>query len=187
MRIIVGLGNPGTKYEQTRHNAGFMVIDELLNRYNWELNKTKFNGKYAVELLEGEKVILLKPQTYMNLSGESLRPLMDYYHIAKEDIVVIFDDLDLPAGKIRLRQKGGHGGHNGMRSIIDHLGTKDFNRIRVGIGRPDHPMPVIDYVLGKFSKEEQDKVQASIEHAADACEEWLKGADFQQVMNKFNQ
>lgn len=187
MRLIVGLGNPGKKYEETRHNAGFMVIDELLNRYQLELNKKKFKGSYAMEIIEGEKAILLKPETYMNLSGESLRPLMDYYQIEKEDILVIFDDLDLPAGKIRLRQKGGHGGHNGMRSIIDQLGTKDFNRIRVGIGRPDGPMPVVDYVLGRFSKEEQEKVQTSIEDAADACGDWLKGTAFQQVMNEYNQ
>jgi len=187
MRLIVGLGNPGKKYENTRHNIGFMVIDELLNRYGWELNKTKFNGKYAMELLEREKVILLKPQTYMNLSGESIRPLMDYYQINSGDVTVIFDDLDLPTGKIRLRQKGGHGGHNGVRSIIDHLGTKEFKRIRIGIGRPDHQVPVIDYVLGKFPKDQQENVQMSITNAADACEAWAKENPFAEVMNQYNQ
>src|SRR5690606_5529715 len=126
MKCIVGLGNPGKKYQSTRHNIGFMVIDELLSRQNLSLNKDKFKGKYTQTIINGEKVLLLEPQTYMNLSGESLRPLMDYYDIDVEDIIVIYDDLDLPTGKVRLRQKGGHGGHNGIRSIIDHLGTKDF-------------------------------------------------------------
>jgi len=187
MRVIVGLGNPGRKYKETRHNAGFMVIDELLNRNGWNLNKTKFDGQFTMEIFEGNKVILLKPQTYMNLSGESIRPLMDFYEAAAEDLIVIYDDLDLPAGKIRLRQKGGHGGHNGMRSTIDHLGTKDFNRIRVGIGRPDGPMPVIDYVLGKFTNEEQIRVDESIERAAEACEDWVRGKTFAETMNEYNQ
>ncbi|MFC2948829.1 aminoacyl-tRNA hydrolase [Virgibacillus sediminis] len=185
MKCIVGLGNPGKKYEKTRHNAGFMVIDELLNRHGWELNKKKFNGKYAIEQLEGEKVALLKPQTYMNLSGQSIRPLIDYYGMDPEDVLVIYDDLDLPAGKIRLRQKGGHGGHNGIRSTIDHLGTKEFKRIRIGVGRPTNAMSIIDYVLGSFSKEEQERVDGSIQQAADACEAWI-GESFPVVMNKFN-
>src|SRR5699024_3313903 len=117
-------------------NLGFMVVDELVQRYHTDLNKKKFNGKYALEHVQGDKLILLQPQTFMNLSGEAIRPLMDYYQITTEDLLVIYDDLDLPTGKIRLRQKGGHGGHNGIRSIIDHLGTKDFKRIRLGVGRP---------------------------------------------------
>ncbi|AIF41992.1 aminoacyl-tRNA hydrolase [Virgibacillus sp. SK37] len=185
MKCIVGLGNPGRKYKETRHNIGFMVIDELVKRNNWELDKSKFNGKYAMERVDGEKIILLQPQTFMNLSGESLRPLMDFYQIDVEDILVIYDDLDLPTGKIRLRQKGGHGGHNGIRSLIDHLGTKEFKRIRIGVGRPVKPIPVVDYVLGKFPKEEQDDVAASITKSADACEAWLK-RPFLEVMNEYN-
>ncbi|MFC4403575.1 aminoacyl-tRNA hydrolase [Gracilibacillus xinjiangensis] len=185
MKCIVGLGNPGRKYEKTRHNAGFMVIDYLLERHNWKLEKQKFNGLYTMETWEDEKVILLEPQTFMNLSGECLRPLMDFYQLEPEDVVVIYDDLDLPLGKVKLRQTGGHGGHNGVRSIIDHLGTKQFNRIRFGIGRPVQPIPVIDYVLGKFSADEQAALDDSIEHAANALEAWMRDS-FQKVMNDYN-
>ncbi|MEN2766721.1 aminoacyl-tRNA hydrolase [Ornithinibacillus xuwenensis] len=185
MKCIVGLGNPGKKYQTTRHNIGFMVIEELLNRHHWQLNKDKFKGKYALENLNGEKIVLLEPQTFMNLSGESLRPIMDYYNIELEDVLIIYDDLDLPPGKIRLRQKGGHGGHNGIRSIIDHVGTKDFKRIRIGVGRPTSPLSVVDYVLGSFYKEEQELVRQSIEKAADACERWME-KPFEEVMNEYN-
>ncbi|MDX8047535.1 aminoacyl-tRNA hydrolase [Gracilibacillus sp. S3-1-1] len=185
MKCIVGLGNPGTKYAQTRHNVGFMVIDKLLERNGWTLNKSKFKGHFAMENVEGEKVILLEPQTYMNLSGESLRPLMDFYNLQPEDVTVIYDDLDLPLGKVRLRQTGGHGGHNGVRSCIDQLGTKQFNRVRFGIGRPTSPITVIDYVLGKFDKDEQEILNESIERAADAMESWIK-QPFPKVMNEFN-
>ena len=186
MKCIVGLGNPGKKYEKTRHNIGFMVIDELLDRHHWKLDKTKFKGDYALENYSGEKLILLQPQTYMNLSGESIRPLMDYYDVDLEDVLVIYDDLDLPSGKIRLRQKGGHGGHNGVRSTRAHLGTKEFKRIRLGVGRPVSPLPVVDYVLGSFPKEEKEDVERSIGHAADACESWLGGKAFVEVMNDYN-
>ncbi|WP_010094870.1 aminoacyl-tRNA hydrolase [Ornithinibacillus scapharcae] len=185
MKCIVGLGNPGKKYQSTRHNIGFMVIDELLSRHNLKLDKDKFKGKYTIATIHGEKVLLLEPQTYMNLSGESLRPLMDYYDVAVEDVLVVYDELDLPTGKIRLRQKGGHGGHNGIRSIITHLGTKDFKRIRLGVGRPTSSIPVVDYVLGDFAKAEQELVQESIAKAADACENWLEKS-FDKVMNDFN-
>ena len=185
MKCIVGLGNPGKKYEDTRHNIGFMVIDELLQRHHWELNHTKFKGQYALEHYQGEKVLLLKPQTYMNLSGESIRPLMDFYQISMEDVLVVYDDLDLPLGKIRLRQKGGHGGHNGIRSTIDHLGMKEFKRLRVGVGRPSGPIPVVDHVLGSFSKEQQEDKIISVKESADACEAWLEKS-FVDVMNAFN-
>lgn len=186
MKLIVGLGNPGRKYEKTRHNVGFMVVDELLERYGFKLNKKKFNGEYAQESIQGEKVIFLQPQTFMNLSGNAVRPIMDYFDIDLENLLVIYDDLDLPTGKIRLRAKGGHGGHNGMRSLIDHLGTKGFKRIRFGVGRPTTAMPIVDYVLSNFPKEEQQTVQESIQRAADACEEWLKGEPFIEVMNEYN-
>lgn len=185
MKCIVGLGNPGRKYKKTRHNIGFMVIDELLDRHNWKLDQAKFKGIYALEHYQNEKVILLQPQTFMNLSGESIKGLIDFYQINIEDILVIYDDLDLPTGKIRLRQKGGHGGHNGVRSTIDHLGTKSFNRLRIGIGRPTGPVPVIDYVLGKFTREQREDVTMSIADAADACESWLE-RPFSEVMNDFN-
>lgn len=186
MKCIVGLGNPGRKYKKTRHNIGFIAIDELLHRHQWSLNKHKFNGDYALEHYQNEKVILVKPQTFMNLSGESIRPLVDYYNIDLKDVLVIYDDLDLPTGKIRLRQKGGHGGHNGIRSLIDHLGSKDFKRLRIGIGRPTEAMPVVDYVLKSFAKQEKEAVIDGIHKAADACETWLE-KPFDQVMNEFNQ
>ncbi|RLL41815.1 aminoacyl-tRNA hydrolase [Oceanobacillus piezotolerans] len=187
MKCIVGLGNPGKKYENTRHNIGFMAIDELAKRNNWSVTKSKFKGLYALEHYQGEKVILLKPQTYMNLSGESIKAIKEFYQLELEDFLVIYDDMDLPTGKIRLRQKGGHGGHNGVRNTIDHLGTKEFQRIRIGIGRPITNMTVIDYVLGDFPKEVHKDVKLSIEKAADACEAWISGQPFVEVMNEFNQ
>ena len=185
MKVIAGLGNPGKKYANTRHNVGFLVIDELLRRNGWELSKRKFNGLYTEELVNSEKMIIVQPQTYMNLSGECIRPLMDFYQLEPTDIAIVYDDLDLPLGRVKLRQTGGHGGHNGIRSLINHLDTKQFNRIRIGIGRPEVPMSVIDYVLGKFSKEEMDHLETAIQKAADAIEEWA-GQSFDQVMNKFN-
>lgn len=186
MKYFVGLGNPGKNYEKTRHNVGFMVINELSSRWNIPLNKEKFKGVYGIGHINTEKVILLKPLTYMNLSGESIRPLLDYYEIDIEDIIVIYDDLDLPTGKIRLRTKGSAGGHNGIKSTIQHLGTENFNRLRIGIDRPTHGMKVTDYVLARFSEEESIGIENSIVKAADACEKWLS-KPFLEVMNEFNQ
>ncbi|MBL3850905.1 aminoacyl-tRNA hydrolase [Bacillus anthracis] len=185
MKLIVGLGNPGREYELTRHNIGFMAIDELAKRWNISLNEQKFKGVFGAGFVNGEKVILLKPLTYMNLSGESIRPLMDYYKIDIEDFVVLYDDLDIPVGKLRLRMKGSAGGHNGVKSTISHLGTQEFQRIRMGIDRPKNGMKVVDYVLGRFTSEEIPDVNHSIEKAADACEEWLN-KPFLQIMNTFN-
>ncbi|CAG9614406.1 Peptidyl-tRNA hydrolase [Bacillus rhizoplanae] len=185
MKLIVGLGNPGREYELTRHNIGFMAINELSKRWNIPLNEQKFKGLFGAGFVNGEKVILLKPLTYMNLSGESIRPLMDYYKIDIEDFVVMYDDLDIPVGKLRLRMKGSAGGHNGVKSTIAHLGTQEFQRIRMGIDRPKNGMKVVDYVLGRFTVDEMPEVERAIEKSADACEEWLK-APFLQVMNTFN-
>ncbi|ADK02860.1 TPA: aminoacyl-tRNA hydrolase [Bacillus cereus biovar anthracis] len=185
MKLIVGLGNPGREYELTRHNIGFMAIDELAKRWNISLNEQKFKGVFGAGFVNGEKVILLKPLTYMNLSGESIRPLMDYYKIDVEDFVVLYDDLDIPVGKLRLRMKGSAGGHNGVKSTISHLGTQEFQRIRMGIDRPKNGMKVVDYVLGRFTSKEIPDVNHSIEKAADACEEWLN-KPFLQIMNTFN-
>lgn len=185
MKCIVGLGNPGKKYEGTRHNIGFMVIDELASRNQLTLNKSKYDSDYAIEFIQGEKVMFVKPQSFMNLSGEAVKPLIDYYNIELRNLIVLYDDLDLPTGKIRLRQKGGHGGHNGIRSLINHLGTNDFKRIRLGIGRPSDPRPIVDYVLQRFSKEQEEDVEQSIMRSADACESWFK-TSFTDVMNQFN-
>jgi PTH1 family peptidyl-tRNA hydrolase len=185
MKLIVGLGNPGREYELTRHNIGFMAIDALAKRWNISLNEQKFKGLFGAGFVNGEKVILLKPLTYMNLSGESIRPLMDYYKIDVEDFIVMYDDLDIPVGKLRLRMKGSAGGHNGVKSTISHLGTQEFQRIRMGIDRPQNGMKVVDYVLGRFTSEEISDVNQSIEKTADACEEWLN-KPFLQIMNTFN-
>lgn len=185
MKCIVGLGNPGWKYRKTRHNVGFMVIDELAKRFQTKLSEKKFKGEYAIERINGEGLILVKPQTFMNLSGECLRPLVDYYGIDPDHTLVIYDDLDLPTGRIRLRKKGGHGGHNGVRSVIDHLGTKDFKRLRIGIGRPKGPMPIVNYVLQKFDRAEQEEAKLGILTGADAAEAWLRES-FDDLMNRYN-
>lgn len=184
MKMIVGLGNPGMKYERTRHNVGFMVVDELSYRYQLPWKKVKQNGMVAIGMIGSEKVLLVKPLTFMNESGLCVGPLMDYYDIAVEDLIVIYDDLDLPVGKIRLRTKGSAGGHNGMKSIIQHLKTQEFNRIRVGVDRPRNG-EVIHHVLGEFSKAEQPTIIEAIQTSADAVEAFAEHS-FVEVMNKFN-
>ena len=185
MKLVIGLGNPGRQYENTRHNVGFKVIDKLSEELAIPLDRQKFNGIYGMGHISGEKVILLKPLTYMNLSGECIRPLMDFYDISTEEIVVIYDDLDLPTGKIRLRSKGSAGGHNGIKSMILHLGTQEFNRIRVGIDRPINGMKITDYVLGTFTQEDMEGINEAINYSAKACEDWLQ-KNFVQVMNEYN-
>jgi len=185
MKMIIGLGNPGKAYEETRHNIGFKIIDEISKRFTSPLTQMKFKGMYTILNRPEGKVMLLKPLTYMNLSGECVVPLMDYYDVAEEDIVVIYDDLDLATGRLRLRQKGSAGGHNGIKSMIQHLGTQEFNRLRVGIDRPPQGMKVPDYVLSKFTTEEKPLMEEATKKSADACEEWLK-SPFLEVMNRFN-
>ena len=185
MKLIAGLGNPGPRFDKTRHNIGFEIIDELEKRFQSPLNQSKFNGLYSIVHHNGEKFILLKPLTYMNLSGECIGALMNFYDISPNDLLVIYDDLDLPVGKVRLRQKGSAGGHNGIKSTIAHLGTQEFNRIRVGIDRPKNGMSVSDYVLGRFTPDEMATMQPVIGTCADACESWLN-KPFLEVMNQFN-
>lgn len=185
MKLIVGLGNPGKQYENTRHNIGFNVIDKLSLNLDIRLDQAKHKGIFGMGFVDGEKVLLLKPLTFMNLSGEAIRAVLDYYQIPIEDLVVIYDDLDLPVGRIRLRQKGSAGGHNGIKSTIAHLGTQNFNRIRVGIDRPMSGMSVSDYVLSRFSNDEQKLLEAVIDKCADACKSTIK-KPFLQVMNEFN-
>jgi peptidyl-tRNA hydrolase, PTH1 family len=185
VKVIVGLGNPGAKFETTRHNVGFMVIDELAYRLNVQLNKQKFNSNYEMITVNGEKTLLIKPLTYMNLSGEAVQPFLNFFKADIEDLLVIYDDLDLPVGKLRLRTKGSAGGHNGIKSIIQHLGTQEFKRVRIGVGRPPSYMSVPDYVLQSFHKEEQQDVITTIKKAAEACEDFLS-KPFLEVMNKHN-
>lgn len=185
MKMIIGLGNPGKQYETTRHNVGFHVIDELFDRLAAPMMQSKFNGMYTTVHRPEEKVMLVKPLTYMNLSGECVGPLMDYFDVDTENIVVLYDDLDISPGSIRLREKGSAGGHNGMKSLIAHLGTNQFNRIRIGVGRPTGGMKVSDYVLSPFGKEELPLIEDMVKKSADACEAWLT-KPFLDVMNNFN-
>lgn len=184
-KAIIGLGNPGKTYEQTRHNIGFMVVDEVSRRLHIPVNSNKFRALYGEGFMNGERIVLLKPQTYMNLSGESVRELVDWYKLSIEDLIVIYDDLDLPLGQMRLRLKGSAGGHNGVKSLIAHLHTEEIKRIKVGIGRPPAGWSVSDYVLSKFSKDETEILANSIGRAADAAIAWIT-EPFEKVMNKFN-
>ncbi len=184
MKVIVGLGNPGEKYAQTRHNIGFLTVDRLAEKMNISLDRTKFNAAFGESIHHGEKVVLLKPLTYMNRSGESVSEVIQFFKCSHENFLFIYDDLDLPFGQIRLRLKGGSGGHNGVKSIIEHLGTKTFKRIRMGIGRPEHG-DVTAYVLSAFQEAETDLLQKMLDKASDACVSFLE-EDFSKVMNMYN-
>ena len=184
MKIIVGLGNPGTEYENTRHNAGFITIDKLAEDLNMELNHEKFNAIFAKGKVKGEDVILLKPMTYMNNSGIAIRQCMDFYKASPEDVLVIYDDVDLPVGKIRLRQKGSAGGHNGMKSIISHLSTAEFDRIRVGVGK-DPQIPMMNWVLSKFRAEEKEDLNTATTNASKAAQFSIHHT-FIDTMNRYN-
>lgn len=185
MYLIVGLGNPENEYSNTRHNMGFDTINKLAQKHNIETNKSKFKGIYGTGNIQNQKVILLKPQTYMNLSGESIKEIVNFYHIKPEEIIVIYDDIDTEKGKIRIRKKGNAGSHNGMKSVIENLQTTEFGRIRVGIGQPEHKNDMINYVIGKIPEEEQKILQEGTDKAEEAIEEILKnGIDI--AMNKFN-
>lgn len=186
MKMIVGLGNPGTKYMHTKHNVGFMVVDRLAEIYQATFKKNSFEAEVAEFFVAGEKILLVKPQTFMNESGRAVGPLMTYLGVYPEELVVIYDDLDLVVGKLRLRQKGSAGGHNGMKSLISHLDSQVFDRIKIGIGRPAPGKTVVNHVLSPFSKEEQPIVEESIEKAVKACEALISGTAFIDVMNQFN-
>ena len=185
MKIIVGLGNPGRRYERTRHNTGFLVLDKVLKQLDINLDKEKFNALYTIYKYKGEKIYFVKPMTYMNNSGEAVVPLMKYYGLEADDLLVIHDDLDLPVGKIRLREKGSCGGQNGMRNIIDLLGTSDIKRIRVGIGN-DKQIETVDYVLGKVALGDRKIYKESLKKASDAVIYYLDN-NFQKTMSIFNQ
>lgn len=184
MKIFVGLGNPGKKYENTRHNAGFMVMDELAKLCEVSFDQEKFSAYFAKTKLKGEDVILLKPTTYMNNSGFALRQCMDFYKASPEDVTVIYDDVDLPVGKIRLRQKGSAGGHNGIKSIIQCIFTSEFDRIRVGVGK-DPQIDIINWVLGKFREEEQKDLKNAVENSAKAAYYSIDHS-FMDTMNLYN-
>lgn len=185
MKLVAGLGNPEKDYKGTRHNVGFEVINKLSYDHRIEINKAKFRAHLGEGLLCGQKIMLAKPQTFMNLSGESIRDIMGFYKLSKEDIIVIYDDIDIPVGEIRIREKGSAGSHNGMKNIIYQLDTDEFLRIRVGIGAKPQAWDLADYVLSKFKKEEQDGIVEGITKAGDAVERILKEGSV-SAMNRYN-
>lgn len=185
MYLIVGLGNPEQEYSKTRHNMGFNVINEISKQYGIEVNKSKFKGLYGSGVIEGQKVILLKPQTYMNLSGESIIEAMNFYKIGVEKLIVIYDDIDINPGSIRIRKSGSSGTHNGMKSVINHIKTEDFCRVRVGIGKPAENIDMISYVLGYISEEELKELEKGTKEAKNAVIEIIKN-NVDSAMNKFN-
>ncbi len=185
MWLLVGLGNPGAQYAQTRHNAGFMLIDRLSAAWNVDVTSTKFKAMTGDTNHNGQKITLMKPQTYMNLSGESVRAWMDFYKATPQQIIVIYDDMDLMQGSIRLREKGSSGGHNGIKSIIAHSGTEAFPRIKVGISRPSDGMAIVDYVLSSFSKSEREVLNLALDRTILAIETILADG-FHKAIPKFN-
>lgn len=185
MKLIVGLGNPTPQYAGTRHNVGFEVIDTIADQYNIEVGTAKYKGLYGKGKIEGQSIILLKPMTFMNLSGESVVAAANYYKIVPEDIIVIYDDINLDVGRLRIREKGSAGGHNGMKNIIAHLGTDAFWRVRVGVGMKPSKMDLADYVLSEFSKEEQDKMVLGYKKACKALELMVVD-EVAKAMNEYN-
>ena len=186
MYIIAGLGNPGQPYEGTRHNAGFDVIDVLAEAYNISVDYRKNRALIGKGIIEGQKVILAKPQTYMNLSGESIRGLVDYYKVDEgSELIVIYDDVSLDPGQVRIRKKGSAGGHNGIKSIIAHLGTEVFPRVKVGVGQKPRQYDLADYVLGHFSREEREQMAEGYRYAAEAVK-YMVTDRVDEAMNEYN-
>ena len=187
MYIIVGLGNPGKEYENTRHNAGFNSIDVLADKYNINIREAEHKALVGKGYIEGQKVILVKPQTYMNNSGEAVREITDYYKVDPEsELIVLYDDISLPVGALRIRDKGSAGGHNGIKSIIQHLGTQVFLRIKVGVGDKNPNMDLVNHVLGHFDKDDSAVMKESFAKAAEAAVMML-GGDIEKAMNIYNQ
>ena len=185
MKIIAGLGNPGAEYAHTKHNVGFMLVDVLAEKLGAASWKEDFFSALTEVRIGGEKVFLVKPLTYMNNSGEALGPMLSYYKLDVDDLVVVHDDMDIPAGMVRIRRKGSSGGHNGIKSIIAHVGSEDFARVRIGIGRPPAGWTVIHHVLAPFSTEDAPKIRAAIDYLLPAVESIVTdGVDF--AMNRYN-
>lgn len=185
MKMVVGLGNPGPEYRGTRHNLGFEVLEELARRHRVRRQEQRDQALVAWLELDGEQVVLVKPLTYMNLSGNAVRALQKRHGLSLQHLLVVCDDLDLPLGRLRLRQSGGAGGHRGLASVISALGSNEFSRLRVGVGRPPGREEVVDYVLGRFAPEERETAAAAVRRAADAVETWLR-CGIEEAMNAFN-
>ena len=184
MKIIVGLGNPGPEYKLTRHNVGYMVLEELAARHPVERQESKFEAVIGHLRIKGERVLLVKPLTYMNLSGSSVQPLVRWHKLDLADLMVVYDDMDLPLGAIRIRPSGGSGGHKGIKSIMERLASSDFARTRIGIGHPSD-REAADWVLGRFTAAEKELVDQTIKQAADALEKWVQNG-IVEVMNTYN-
>lgn len=183
MKVVVGLGNPGPRYRDTRHNVGFQTLEELARRHIIQKEESRFDAIIGHLLVNQERVFLMKPLTYMNLSGNSVRSLISYYKLDIKDLLVVYDDMDLPVGAVRIRPGGGTGGHRGMTSLVERLGTREFARIRIGIGRP--PNEAVEWVLGRFSAQEKPLIADAVNRAADAVEcWWVNGID--KAMNEYN-
>ena len=186
MYIIAGLGNPTKKYEHTRHNVGFDVMERIAGKYNIEMNQKKHKAVCGTGYIGGQKVLLMKPQTFMNLSGTSVREAVEFYKLDPEEaLIVIYDDVNLEPGSIRIRKKGSAGGHNGIKDLIANLGTQEFSRIRVGVGGKPEDFDLVDYVLGRFSKAERKQVKDAFERACEAVALMVQGKT-EQAMNQFN-
>ena len=185
MYIIVGLGNPTDKYQATRHNVGWDVITRIADDYRISLDTKKHKAICGKGYIEGEKVVIAKPITYMNLSGESVRELMDFYKVTPEEIIIIYDDISLDVGQLRIRKKGSAGGHNGIKSIISHLGTDEFPRIKVGVGDKPKDWDLADYVLSRFAKEEQPLIRDALKDSSDACK-MIITSGIDAAMNQYN-
>lgn len=185
MYLIIGLGNPEPEYSRTRHNMGFDVINKLSEKYDIDVKKEKFDGLYGNGIIENEKVILVKPQTYMNLSGEAIAQYANFYKVNPENIIVIYDDIDIETGVVKIRKKGGPGTHNGMKSVVHELNTTEFPRIRVGTGSKENITDLINYVISKVSQEEYKELEQGIDKAVEAIVEILRiGID--NAMNRLN-
>ncbi|HGA2441060.1 TPA: aminoacyl-tRNA hydrolase [Streptococcus agalactiae] len=187
VKMIVGLGNPGSKYNDTKHNIGFMAVDRIVKNLDVNFTEDKnFKAEIGSDFINGEKIYFIKPTTFMNNSGIAVKALLTYYNISIKDMIIIYDDLDMEVGKIRFRQKGSAGGHNGIKSIIAHLGTQEFDRIKVGIGRPNGRMTVINHVLGKFDKNDEIMISNILDKVDNAVNYYLQTNDFQKTMQKYN-
>lgn len=185
MYLIVGLGNPGKKFQETRHNIGFWVIYELAKKHGIQVSGIKHQALVGHGLINHQKVILAEPQTFMNLSGHAVASLLNYYRLPLENLIVIYDDLDLEFGRLRMRKSGGHGGHNGLRSLITCLKSEDFSRLRVGIGRPSEHIAGRDFVLSKFTESEKPVIEEAVQHSVNGIELWLE-AGVEKAMNQVN-
>lgn len=185
MYLIIGLGNPEPEYARTRHNMGFDTVNIIAKKNKIEMNRTKFNAIYGSGSIGDEKVVLVKPQTYMNLSGFAVREFVNFYKVEKNELIVIYDDMDIEKGTVKIRKKGGPGNHNGMKSIVQELGSTEFPRIRIGIGTPEHKNDAINYVIGHIQDEEYDLLQKGVEKAAIAVEEIVENG-IDTAMNKYN-